>query len=194
LVILILIVLFAENFVFSQHLGLLKFREVDDLGFQYILRRIHEAISSGRLHLLGARNDAGYGWIFWIPMALVTYPFYLLSHFFGVDWPLIVLPRQLSLLFGALTLIIVRRTLLAYGASKLMATGAMALLALTPPFGYFCMRFGTVHQGVFLSAWTVFLIVRKSQLSQRDLNWIAVAFGAAAAYNLTGFFFWPIVA
>ena len=104
-IVLILTSLFLENFIFSENIGLLGFREIDDYAFQSTLRTIH---SGSRFFSL---NDYAYGWIYWAFMAIITYPFYLISHYLSIDWPLIVVPRQVSLLSGIASLFYLRKIL-----------------------------------------------------------------------------------
>ena len=64
LVILNIVLLFSQNFLFSSSFGLLQLREVDDLAFQISLREIHQSIFSHNWRALLNLNFYGYGWLF----------------------------------------------------------------------------------------------------------------------------------
>jgi len=95
-----------------------SFREIDDIAFQDTLRRVHLLIENAQYSEIWQINDYAYGWIYWAPTALITYPLYILSSHTGLDWPLIVTPRQFSLFFAILSLFVLRKILTKIGVSQ----------------------------------------------------------------------------
>ena len=181
------IYLFIENFVFSSSLDLMNFREIDDYAFQLYIRQAHENRQFFRL------NGYAYGWIFWFPIVCITYPFYFLSIYFGIDTPLAVIPRQLSLFFTMGTAVILYRIASLYTKDNFIKSLILLLYLSFPVTGYFALRFGTVSQTMFLSALSYYLTARKEFLTQKDLYIIAVAVAAAAATKLSALLITPLI-
>lgn len=190
---LVIVLLFVENFIFSSQMGYLGFREVDDIAFQSSIRQAHFNMLAGRVGNLLAINDYAYGWIFWFTMSLITFPFFLLSHYFQIDWPLIVAPRQISLLFAVLCLITLRKILKRFAMPEWGVAGAVVMFALLPFTGYFSMRFGTVNAVMFFSMLSLYLAMRDQPLDCTALAKIAISLAVAGAIKLTGLMIAPLV-
>ncbi len=181
------IYLFIENFIFSSSLDLTAVREIDDYAFQASLRRYHE---SGKFFAL---HDYAYGWIFWFPLVCLTYPFYFLSVHYGIDVPLVVTPRQVSLFFTMGTAFVLYRIASLYTKDNFIKSIILLLYLSFPATGYFALRFGTVSQTMFLSALAYYLTAQKEFLTQKDLYTIAVAVAAAAATKLSAMLITPLI-
>jgi hypothetical protein len=189
----ILIILFIENFIFSSGFDILRFREIDDVAFQDTLRRTHLAISSDRFSQLLVINDYAYGWIFWFPLALITYPFYLLSAHFLIDWPLIVFPRQISLGFGIASLFLLRKILKKYGTPEWVAAACVFVFLLFPSFGFFSLRFGTVNEVLFFCLLSLFLTVADDPSTLRGRLLISISLALAGGVKLSGLLIAPLI-
>lgn len=186
-------VLFVENFVFSSHLGLLGFREIDDLAFQATLRHMHEQMSAGHFSTLLKTSDYAYGALFWSPLALMTYPFWALSKATGLDWPLIVLPRQIQLFLALGGLYYFRESLKSLGANAFTLAVSTLLFALYPTFAYFSMRFGTINALFFFSVLSVALALKDAPSTPNGRYKIALALAAAIGIKISGLFIAPLV-
>ncbi len=193
LVLCILTGLFAENFIFSANFGILGFREVDDVAFQASLRAVHDALRGGQLHKFFALNDYAYGWVFWAPMAALTYPFYLLSQWTGVEWPLIVLPRMVSWLFTVFSLLVMRRLLKQLAVPDWACALGLLIFVLTPAMGYFAMRFGTVSPVAFFSLLSVHLALRDDVEFKTSLRQSLLSLAVAGGIKLSGLLVLPLV-
>ncbi|CCN47654.1 membrane hypothetical protein [Vibrio nigripulchritudo MADA3029] len=189
----IIFVLFIENFIFSKNFGYLGFREIDDIAFQYSIRKSHLDIMSGDFKELFFLNDYAYGWIFWIVVSLVTFPFFLISHFYLLDWPLIVAPRQLSLLFTILSMIVLRKIIKSFGCPEWVAASTVLIFIMLPSSAYFSMRFGTVSMVAFFSIFTIYLSSRNAELTQLELNKVAFSLAISGAVKLTGLLITPLI-
>lgn len=189
----IVLILFFENFVFSSGFDTLQFREIDDLAFQASLRKIHLWINSGQLFRLFVLNDYAYGWIFWFPIGLITYPLYLISTHFAIDWPLIVVPREISLAFAIGTLLIVRQILKIYHASEWVLAGGMLVFLLFPIFGYISLKFGTSAEIMFFSALSLYLAISDCPSTKRGRIFAVSALALAASVKLSGLFIAPLI-
>lgn len=191
---LVIALLFVENFIFSSQLGYLSIREVDDVAFQYSIRQVHLNMLHGHIGKLLTINDYAYGWVFWMTISLVTFPFFLLSYFGHIDWPLIVVPRQISLLFAVLSFLVLRKMLKRLAVPEWGAAGAVLVMVLLPFTGYFSMRFGTVNAVMFFAMLSLYLAMRDRVLNLRELLKVAISLAIAGAIKLTGLMITPLVA
>jgi len=185
--------LFIENFIFSNSFSILQVREIDDVAFQHSIRGIHESISTFKIDRLIKLNDYGYGWIFWIIVGLITYPFYLFALLTSNYLPLITVPRDLSLIFMVGTAFFVYKSLSVYSKNEFLKFIAMMLFLSFPVFGFFSLRFGTVAQLMFFSAITFYLTIRKEEYEKRDLKQIALAAAACVGTKFNGALILPLI-
>lgn len=56
--VLVIALLFVENFIYSSQLGYLGFREVDDVAFQYSIRQVHLNMLHGQIGKLSQDLEA----------------------------------------------------------------------------------------------------------------------------------------
>jgi len=185
--------LFIENFLFSTSFATLHLREIDDLAFQASIRQFHKDLSSLRIDLFIKLNDYGYGWIFWVIVGLITYPFYLLALLTDFYAPLIIVPRQISLVFTIGSAFFIYKSLSIYSKNEFLKFIAMMLLFSFPAFGYSGLRFGTVAQVMFFSSLTFYLTIRKNTYEKKDLKHIALAAAACVGTKLNGALILPLI-
>lgn len=165
----------AENFVVASF-DYLIVRSVDDVAFQYVLRQCY-AKRGLDLFLM---NDYGYGWIYWFPMFILTYPSQYIAIHYGIEWPLIVLPRIQSLIFAVGCFILCYK--IAYKINGRVGGGARIcalLMPLYPTGAYFAGRFGTVNQVAFFSMLSVWLVIKNQELDRKKLRYAMLAFAVA---------------
>ena len=193
LVALVLAGLFVENFIFSEGFGLLGFREVDDVAFQTSLRAVHEALRAGHFDKIFALNDYAYGWVFWAPMAVLSFPFYVLQQATGIEWPLIVLPRMVSLAFTGLSLVVMRRLLRQLAVPEWACALALLIFLLTPAMGYFSLRFGTVSPVAFFSLAAVYLALRDDVDCETSVRQSLLCLAVGGGIKLSGLLVLPLV-
>jgi hypothetical protein len=179
--------LFIENFIFSSSLDLTPLREVDDYAFQLSLRSYHEHRKFFNLY------DYSYGWIFWFPLVCLTYPFYFLSVYFGIDTPLVVFPRQLSLVFTMGTAFVLYKITSIYTKDSFTKAVILLLYLSFPVNGYFATKFGSGPQTMFLSSLAFYIAARKEFLTQKDLYKIAIIVAASGATKLSGLLITPAI-
>ncbi len=193
LMFLLFVLLFCENFIFSDSFALLHLREVDDLAFHTTLRNIHRDISAFHFDGLLKLNDYGYGWIFWIVNGILTYPFYLLAVLTDFYVPLIVLPRMVSMfcVFGAA--FFTYKILCTYSKNEFLKVVAMFLLLCFPAFSHFGLRFSTVAPVMCFSSLAFYLTIRKETYDAKDLKQIALAAGLCAGCKLNGVLIMPLI-
>lgn len=189
----LLAALVYENFLLSSGFDILSFRELNDVAFHATLKRVHQDMSQGNWGKLFFINDYGYGWAFWFPVALITYPLYLISGQFGIDWPLIMAPRQLSLAFGVLTLVVLRKMVLKRHQPEWVAAVAVLIYLLFPTFGYASLHFGTTSQVFFFTILSIYLALTNSPSSTQGRLQIAAALSFAGGVKLTGLLVGPLI-
>ena len=186
-------VLFYENFLFSKSFTILHLREIDDIAFQGVLRQFHEDIISFRPDRFIKLNAYGYGWIFWIIVGVTTFPFYLLGLLTDFYLPLIVIPRDISLLFTIGATFFIYKAFGCYSKNEFLKFIAMMLLISLPAYGYFALRFGTIAQVMFFSALAFYLTFRKENYEKQDLKYIALAGGICVGTKLNGALILPVI-
>lgn len=157
---------FSTNLIFSQSYASIQYRS-DDVPFQLVLRRIHDAIVGGDLTAVLSANDYAYGWLFWILNSLLTFPVYLLDATEStvisnnaMEQLVILIPRQLSLVFvtSAIVLWISSFRKLHTRDSKLM-WGVIPLMLLIPAVTYAATTFHPTGFQMFLTAFSVHIAV-----------------------------------
>ncbi len=171
--------LFIENFAFSRNIAALCWRSFDEVAFHDYVRIAHEGFNILRL------NAYAYGWIFWFPIVMITYPFYFLSVHLGIDWPLLVAPRQISLFLMLGTAYILYKIASLYTKDIAVKATILGLYLLTPATGYFSLRFGTVGHTVFFSALAFYLVARKETYDKLYCYLIICAIAMACAIKLS---------
>lgn len=189
-------ILFYQNFIYSSTLELLAAREIDDMAFQFTLREIHEFLTSAQFYKAFNSNrvaNYGYGWVYWFPMAIITLPFYFLSTNFGVDWPLIIIPRQISLILSFASVFLFYKILKIYTKDKFNIFAFCIIFMLLPSFGYFSMRFGTVAQVMFFSMLSFYFVASSAEITRQTMRNIGLSLAACAGTKLSGLLIAPVV-
>lgn len=189
---LIFFYLFSQNFVFSENFEMLKFREIDDVAFHTTLRNAHLNILNLKFSKLFQLNDYGYGWLYWFPVVILTFPLYLLSDFIG-SMPLIVFPRMHSLFFMMASVLVILRLLNFFKSTKGLNTVILILFVSASTFGHFSMRFGTIAQTLFFSILALFSTLRINKLDSKSLFSAALPLAAAGATKLSGLLVSPVI-
>ena len=175
------------NFIFSESFEVLTLREIDDLAFQFTLRKMHIALNKGHLRVLFGTIDYGYGNFFWLTITFLTYPFYLMD----LVQPIIVLPRLFSLGCFFISAFLVNKMLKELVGDRLVAHSVSLLVLLTPVVVYAAQRFhnhGLITLLGCLALWFCFFF--KGPWGR------LLAFGLcglAAGVKLTGLFVFPII-
>lgn len=185
--------LFYQNFLISSSLGLTGLRDIDDLAFQSVLRKVHLLLLNGDFAGIWQINDYAYGWIYWFPVGVVTFPFYLLSHYAQIDWPLVVFPRQMSLMFAVLSLLVMRRLLRRAGVPEVGVAAALAIFCLFPTLGYFSMRFGTVNAVMFFSLLSFYFAWDDKPSTARGRFLALLALAVAGGIKPSGLLIAPLI-
>ena len=185
--------MFLENFIFSSGFDVLSFREINDVAFHATLKNIHYNISHLNFNKLLEINDYGYGWIFWFPIGLITYPLYLLNEHFGVTWPLIIAPRELSLIFGVLTIVVLRKIFIKLGQPEWIIAIGILIFVLFPTFGYASVHFGTTSEVLFFTVLSTYFAIIDSPSSVKGRLKVAAVLAVAGGVKLTGILISPIV-
>lgn len=189
----VFIYMFVQNFVFSSDLNTLIVRDVDDLQFHFVMRNLHTQFEQNDFKNILLMNWFGYGWLYWFPLVVLTYPFYLLSTQCDHHMLLIILPRQISLVFTFATAFVVFKILSNYTKNTTTKCVAMLLLICYPTFAFATQRFGTVAQTMFFASLALYLTLKAERINYKSMTNIALAIAASAATKLIGLLIAPLI-
>lgn len=184
-----LIIVFIENFVISSSFSILSLRTIDDVAFQASLYKYFGMHGTDLLFM----NDYGYGWIYWFPIYVITYPANLVFRAFGISWPLIVLPRMQSLAFTAASIVICYKIISKYTKNEWIRAAVVFLMPLFPAGGYLAGRFGTVSQTAFFSMLSMYFVVKSDVLERKSLRYALCAFATAMAVKVSAVCMAPLL-
>lgn len=182
-------IVFIENFVYSSDFAILSLRGTDEVAFQISLHRYHECEGSSLLCM----NDYGYGWIYWFPVYLITYPAYLLFEATGVSWLLIVLPRMYSLLFCIMCSILCYKIISIYTKNEWIKMAVVLMMPLFPAGCEWAGRFSTVPQVAFFSMLSIYLVAKNEVLDRKRLRYALLAFAIAMATKVSAVVTGPLL-
>lgn len=183
------IIIFIENFIFSSDFTLLSLRSVDDGAFQDSLHKYH---SWAGIELL-SMNDYGYGWIWWFPLYLITYPAYLLFEATGVSWLLIILPRMCSLCFGVMCSVLCYKLISIYTKNEWIKMAIVFMMPLFPVGATYVGRFSTVSQVAFFSILSIYLVAKNETMDRKRLRYSLLAFAIAMATKVSAIVAAPLL-
>jgi len=85
---------------FNSTFDLLMLKDVDDYIYHISLREIHNKIYNFEFYKLLNCNNWGYGWFFWMSYGILTFPFFLIFNFSGLEEPLIIFSRIVNISFA----------------------------------------------------------------------------------------------
>jgi hypothetical protein len=190
----IFLTLFFQNFLFSQYFELLLTRDGDNYAFSVVLNAVHQNIYNLNWPKLFFLNDYGYGWLFWAIHSLITYPFFLLNKLFSVDFFVIIVAREISLIFMFLTCFLIFKSIKIYTKNKYIPYFAVLLYMLYPWFGLSSLSFRTLAQGCFFCSLSFYLTIRKKSLEKNDLKYIAISLACGIATKISNALILPLIA
>lgn len=177
---------FIQNSFFISF-DYLYFRSVDDYAFHQVLRSIHNSILNFDFFKLFQQNQYGYGWLFWITYGLITFPFFLMTKF-GVDWPLIWMARNLSVLFILGSSILIYKLYRFYNFNYIICCIIILFFITFPITINISTDFKSIALTVFLTNLSLyFLIVRK------NIKYALIAFAAASGVKLNCLIVAPLI-
>ena len=85
---------------FNSSFDLLTLKDIDDYIYHISLREIHINIYNFEFYKLLNCNNWAYGWFFWISYGILTFPFFLIFNFSGLEEPLIIFSRIINISFA----------------------------------------------------------------------------------------------
>lgn len=183
---LVIIGFFIQNSFFLSF-DYLYFRSVDDYAFHQVLRSIHISILNFDFFKLFQQNQYGYGWLFWITYGLITFPFFLMTKF-GVDWPLIWVARNLSVLFILGSSIIIYKLYRYYDFNYIICCIIILFFITFPITIYISTDFKSIAFSVFLTNLSLYLLI-----VGKNIRYGLIAFAAAGGVKLNCLIVAPLV-
>jgi hypothetical protein len=186
-------IVFIQNFIFSSSFEYLSFRELDDLAFQIVVAKMHEALQHGEFLKFIQNTDYGYGWFYWLIVSLSTFPAYYFNDYIDAQWFIISFPRNISLFFALGAALLLKRISIILGADKTASVVIALLFVLNPIIGYYSMRFGTVTIIIFFSTLSLYFALQDDALSISGLLKAVTALNIAGAIKLSGFLVAPLL-
>ncbi|MGE4457264.1 MAG: hypothetical protein AB7E13_10020, partial [Arcobacteraceae bacterium] len=177
--------LFVQNFVYADSFEALSFRRIDDIAFQLVLKDMHQAMTELNFRGFLATNNYSYGWIYWFPLALLTFPFYLIDSSIS-EMAIIVIPREASLFWQIGTLLIVYKIMMYFTNNKDISLLAILSFILFPSFGFYSSVFGTPSQIQFFAALAIYLVLTLEKINFKSIFILGFIVSLAGATKITG--------
>ena len=181
----LLATLFVQNFIYADSFEALSFRRIDDIAFQLVLKDMHQAMTELNFRGFLATNNYSYGWIYWFPLALLTFPFYLIDSSIS-EMAIIVIPREASLFWQIGTLLIVYKIMMYFTNNKDISLFAILSFILFPSFGFYSSVFGTPSQIQFFAALSIYLVLILEKTNFKSIVILGVVVSLAGATKITG--------
>lgn len=188
----LLTALFIQNFIYADSFEALSFRRIDDIAFQLVLKDMHHAMLELNFKGFFATNNYSYGWIYWFPLALLTFPFYLIDSSIS-EIAIIVIPRESSLFWQIGTMFIAYKIMMYFTQNKDISLFAILSFALFPSFGFYSSVFGTPSQIQFFAALSIYLVLNFKKINFKNISILAFIVALAAATKITGLMVCAIV-
>lgn len=166
---------------------ILPLRRIDDLAFHFVLKRMREILSAGKIRDFFSVCDFGYGNLFWFIQTIVTYPF---AHFRMDSWAIFA-ARESSTIFLIAAIAIFWITFTAK-RSLHFADGVFGLVLLTNSMAAFvALQFHNNSLVLFLLLSSFYF----SEVSQnhRRKTWALVLCGLATGVKMNALLFAPII-
>lgn len=181
---------FVENFVLSSGWEVLPLRSIDDFAMHDSIRRMQEALLSGRTRDVLTFFDYGYGNIFWLANAIAFMPLYFIDNA-----PLqIVLGRQVSLLFVFGSIFLVGRIAeRLHPQARPLKLPIMLALACAPMIAIIGTKFHVNAQCIFFGVLAYHTLMREGPLSTAVIGRVATLSGIAVGLKLTALFMLPLI-
>jgi hypothetical protein len=190
----VFLTLFFQNFLFSKYYELVLTRDGDNYAFSVVINAVHQNIYNLNWAKLFFLNDYGYGWLFWAIHGFITYPFFLLNKLFSVDFFVIIVAREISLIFMFWTCFIIFKSIKIYTKNKYIPYFAVLLYILYPWFGFSSLSFRTLAQGCFFCSLSFYLTIRKKSLDKNDLKYIAISLSCCIGTKISNALILPLIA
>lgn len=184
--------LLVQNFIHSDNFELLSYRRIDDIAFQIVLNDIHKSILELNFKNILSINNYSYGWIYWFPLALVTFPFHLIDSSIS-ELAIISIPRNASLFWEIGTLFIVYKIMFHFTQNKNISLFSMLSFILFPTFGFYSSVFGTPSQIQFFASLSIYLVLSVKEITPKNVSIIAFILAIASATKITGLMICPII-
>lgn len=171
-----------QNFVLCEDFSLLSIHGIDDAAFAESVRKLYA--SQGMEELL-VQNDFGYGWIYWISVALFTLPGKFLYDQGITSVLYILLPRFYSMIFAILSVYVFYRLCRVYIKSPWLVATATLLFPLFPTMMHFSQRFSTTPSMTFFALLCVYFIVKDERLKPGSFWCSSLSLAIALGIKLT---------
>jgi hypothetical protein len=183
--------LFLQNFVLTENFELFTLRSLDGFNFHVELRKLHDYLAHGEIKkILKESFFFGYGFIFWISFALITFPFYL----FDAEQLIIITTLEICLIFQMLCLWVLYKISSIYSKSELTKISICFLGSLFGIFGFFGLHFYAITPVAFFELLALYCTIRiKTSPTKKDLIIIALLAAVAVGIKVTGILIMPAI-
>ncbi|MFP3154173.1 hypothetical protein LQZ18_07010 [Lachnospiraceae bacterium ZAX-1] len=189
----VFVVLFSLFVFWQNHISAdfdtLVIRSTDDFAFSYTLRQYHENSNDIRSWLV--MNEYGYGWIYWFIIKMLTFPAYWLFVRTGIELPLVILPRHISLAFAIGCMYLAYKLASLYTKEEYLKATAAFMFPLFSTCSYFAGRFGTVPQTAFFCMLACYWTAKENAMDRKKLFYVLLSLAAACATKLTAIIIVP---
>jgi hypothetical protein len=178
-----------QNQAISDEWWLLHIRDVDDLAMNQSVRLIQEAAFAGDWFRVLSFFDYAYGNGFWIFLAILTLPAYLLD----LPWLQMIIGRDASLLASLTTSILVAligRRLFPQG--RHLTYAAITLGMITPMVAINATKMHVNSWSTLLGILAIYILTRQDKLSTKSIFFSSLTIGAAVGFKLTALVLVPL--
>ncbi|MCH5277871.1 MAG: hypothetical protein J1E80_08600 [Desulfovibrionaceae bacterium] len=172
-------------FLDSSSLCLTGIRTSDD--YAYVLALFENFSRSGK-NLLNMQQY-GYGWIYWAPLYLLTYPFYILN----CEQIFTLIPRLHSLVFSLLYCLYVYKISSLYTKNIWIRSLITICNPLFPIYGLHSIIFSSCPQAAFFAAASLYYLLKYETLTTKNIRKCFILFAISLATKLSSIIMAPLI-
>jgi len=189
----LLLLIYSSIFIYFSYIAslnssfdLLMLKDADDYMYNISLRELHNKIYNLEFYNLLNSNNWAYGWFFWMSYGILTFPFFLIFNFSGLEQPLIIFSKIINISFamgGAFYFYKICNLFKISPINNLLIN----ILPLTYSgmifFGF--VRFGTASMEMFFSTLILYNILKETNFNKTFLLKISFLLSLAIGIKLS---------
>ena len=161
----------------------LQARNFDAYFFQSRINQAHYYLANLEIYALFSELSwYAYGWIFWLPISLITFPFYVLE----LHQLVIIIPLQMGVVFSILSLIVLSKIIGLFTSNKIINGTAIAIIIITPTFTYININLYTYPYFVFFTLLSLYYaLILPENFSLHDTKKLLICLALGTGIKLS---------